>query len=97
MQQAYGLILGGPGTVYAGSGNFSVTKGGSGIYFIDLQGTFSSIPVVVASPSGPYITAQVLLVSEDESSSKSRIRLETGYTDQSSRMDCDFSFHAFWS
>ncbi len=97
MQQAFGLIRGSDGTTLSGSGNFTVTKAGSGIYDIKLQGTFSQLPVVVASPgSNFYMTSNVLFTREDYSSNWDTFRIETGFTDQSKRMDGDFTFIALW-
>lgn len=96
MQQAYGLIRGSDASVYSGSGNFTVSKGGAGIYYISVVGSFSQLPVIVASPASPYFTAQVILRTDNESSTNAKIRLDTGYTDQSGPRDCDFSFIALW-
>jgi hypothetical protein len=97
MQQAYGLIRGSDGAILTGSGNFTVSKGGSGLYDISVQGSFSQLPVVVASPgASPYMTANILFTYENVEGNYDKIRLETGFTDQTTRMDCDFSFIAMW-
>ncbi len=98
MQQAYGIIQGSDGSVLSGSGNFTVSKTSSGVYSITLQGTFSQLPVVVASPVSAYHTANVILSYEHESSNQTQFILNTGYTDKSGQnLDCDFSFQAIWS
>ena len=96
MQAAFALVSGSTGGVIAGQGNYTVSRDAPGVYSITIHGSFQTLPVVVASPSGPYITAQVILRHEDGDPTYARFRLETGFTDQPNRMDNDFSFIAMW-
>lgn len=97
MQQAFGLIRGQDGTIISGSGNFTVSKAGAGIYNVTVQGSFTQLPVVVVSPgSNYYMTSNVLFTYEDFAGSYDKFRVETGFTDQRNRMDGDFCFMAVW-
>jgi hypothetical protein len=97
MQQAFGLISGQSGGIISGSGNFTVTKAGAGLYDITVQGTFTQQPVVIVSPgSNVYMTSNVLFTYESTSSNVDKFRVETGFTDQRNRMDGDFCFMAVW-
>jgi hypothetical protein len=42
------------------------------------------------------MTANILFTYENVEGNYDKIRLETGFTDQTHRMDCDFCFLAIW-
>jgi hypothetical protein len=95
MQQSYGCIRA-DGTVDSGSGDFSVTRTGPGMYEITFNGRSSSDPIVVVTPQSTYLTARAV----SNNTSPGRFRVLTGYSDQggsTNYMDIDFfHFVAIW-
>ncbi|OJT19009.1 hypothetical protein BO221_36425 [Archangium sp. Cb G35] len=96
MQQAFGHIRASNSTVKSGSGNFSVTKDGTGSFQLYFQNSGGTEPTVLLSPMSAYTTANVVLQNWWTDGTNARLHILTGFTDQRSAMDCDFSFQVIW-
>jgi len=94
IQAAFGVILS-DGSVYTGSGNFTITKSGTGSYYIEIPGT-TNPPALTVTPVSAYINANVV-IDADYPGGSTKFHIKTGYSDHSKDEDMDFSFIALWT
>jgi hypothetical protein len=98
MPQAFGYIWN-DGTIYTGSGNFSVTKEGAGVYQVTVtdtndQNDLYDKGIMTATVHSKSVTANATVEPGDPAVWTVR----TGFTDQggTTYTDLNFSFIAMW-